>query len=115
MSEKKIHVDEYEFIKHHWGLEDSAFNISPKVGWGDIVGIVQEARLAGREEGMQEQREKIINLLEARRPTIGEIHLANKEKELKLLGGDYALVGAIRAIRTQTTGEGRAKLVHRKA
>lgn len=60
-------TDEYEFIKKHWGLEEKAFGQAPRVGWGDIVGIVEAARAAGREEGAAEQREKDAEIAESKK------------------------------------------------
>lgn len=86
MSQK---TDEYEFIKKHWGLEDEAFGQDPRVGWGDIVGIVDAARAAGREE--QKLNEKLcaccaINLGEAteeieRARQVGRIEGAREQRE----------------------------------
>lgn len=74
-------TDEYEFIKKHWGLEEKAFGQAPRVGWGDIVGIVEAARAAGREEEQEELSKAKGNARELLRAIVEEAKKEGAEEQ----------------------------------
>lgn len=100
MTQNKIPTDEEIF--EEWRRTNGGIISDPENVWVECAGdswieLIHLARAAGREE----QRDRVEAMLEARRPTTGDLTLADKTKTQSMLHLDRILTGILKAIRAQ--------------